>query len=76
MFESEKDNISVWHAILKEVGKAENDFVQDHSEYDLRYTIDTMKMCEKLNWTLKYIDFETGQSDMIQGILISKVGGK
>lgn len=58
----EKDNLSVLHDILKDMGKAENDFdfVQDRSGHDLRYAIDATKMREERDWEPKYTDFSAG----------------
>lgn len=64
----EKDNLSVLHDILKDMGKAENDFdfVQDRSGHDLRYAIDATKMREERDWEPKYTDFSAGWADTIK----------
>ncbi|QEA35194.1 dTDP-glucose 4,6-dehydratase [Weissella soli] len=66
--DGEKDNLSVLHAILKDMGKDENDFdfVQDRSGHDLRYAIDATKIREGLGWEPKYTDFATGLADTIK----------
>ncbi|MDU7281498.1 MAG: dTDP-glucose 4,6-dehydratase [Leuconostoc citreum] len=66
--DGEKDNITVLRAILKDMGKPEDDFdfVQDRSGHDLRYAIDATKMHEELGWQPKYTDFASGLAHTIQ----------
>ena len=66
--DGEKDNLSVLHAILKDMGKDEHDFdfVQDRSGHDLRYAIDATKIREELGWEPKYTDFADGLEDTIK----------
>ena len=64
----ERDNLSVLHDILEDMGKDENDFdfVQDRAGHDLRYAIDASKIREDLGWTPKYTDFSIGLADTIK----------
>ncbi len=60
--DGEKDNITVLHAILKAMGKPEDDFdwVRDRPGHDRRYAIDSTKLRRELGWEPQHTDFESG----------------
>ena len=60
--DGEKNNISVLKAILKAMGKAEDDFdwVKDRPGHDRRYAIDSSKLRRELGWQPKHTDFAEG----------------
>lgn len=60
--DGEKNNIDVLHAILRNMGKDENDFdwVKDRPGHDRRYAIDSSKLRAELGWTPKHTDFDKG----------------
>lgn len=66
--DGEKNNIDVLHAILKGMGKDENDFdwVKDRPGHDRRYAIDSTKLRTELGWQPQHTDFEAGLAQTIQ----------
>ena len=60
--DGEKDNISVLKAILKLMGKGEDDFewVKDRPGHDRRYAIDSGKLRRELGWLPAHTDFYQG----------------
>lgn len=66
--DGEKNNIDVLHAILKGMGKDENDFdwVKDRPGHDRRYAIDSAKLRTELGWKPKHTNFEEGLAQTIK----------
>lgn len=66
--DGEKNNIDVLHAILKGMGKVEDDFdwVKDRPGHDRRYAIDSTKLRTELGWMPKHTDFDQGLADTIK----------
>lgn len=66
--DGEKNNIDVLHAILKGMGKDENDFdwVKDRPGHDRRYAIDSTKLRTELGWQPQHTNFEEGLAQTIQ----------
>lgn len=66
--DGEKNNIDVLHAILKGMGKDENDFdwVKDRPDHDRRYAIDSTKLRRELGWQPQHTNFEEGLAQTIQ----------
>ncbi len=66
--DGEKNNIDVLHAILKCLGKDENDFdwVKDRPGHDRRYAIDSTKLRTELYWQPQHTNFEEGLTQTIQ----------
>lgn len=66
--DGEKNNIDVLHAILKGMGKTEDDFdwVKDRPGHDRRYAIDSAKLRTELGWMPKHTDFAQGLADTIK----------
>lgn len=60
--DGEKNNISVLRAILKAMGKSEDDFdwVKDRPGHDRRYAIDSSKLRRDLGWVPQHTDFSEG----------------
>ena len=60
--DGEKNNITVLRAILRAMGKSEDDFdwVRDRPGHDRRYAIDPAKLRTELGWEPKRTDFESG----------------
>lgn len=66
--DGEKNNIDVLHAILKGMGKDENDFdwVKDRPGHDRRYAIDSTKLRTELGWQPQHTNFKEGLTQTIQ----------
>lgn len=66
--DGEKNNIDVLHAILKAMGKIENDFdwVKDRPGHDRRYAIDSTKLQSELGWKPRHANFTEGLVQTIQ----------
>lgn len=66
--DGEKNNIDVLYAILKGMGKDENDFdwVKDRPGHDRRYAIDSTKLRNELGWQPQHTNFEEGLAQTIQ----------
>lgn len=66
--DGEQSNIDVLHAILKGMGKPEDDFewVRDRPGHDRRYAIDSSKLRTELGWTPKHTDFAEGLAETIR----------
>ena len=66
--DGEKNNIDVLQAILKGVGKDENDFdwVKDRPGHDGRYAIDSTKLRTELGWQPQHTNFEEGLAQTIR----------
>ena len=66
--DGEKSNIEVLRAILKAMGKAEDDFdwVKDRPGHDRRYAIDSTKLRTELGWTPTHTDFAGGLGQTIR----------
>lgn len=66
--DGEKNNIDVLHAILKCLGKDENDFdwVKDRPGHDRRYAIDSTKLRTELYWQPQHTNYEEGLTQTIQ----------
>ena len=58
---NEKSNIEIVKAILYKLGRSEDlvRYVDDRPGHDLRYAINSSKLCKELGWYPKY-DFEEG----------------
>lgn len=67
---NERKNLQIVNAILKELGKSENQisFVADRLGHDRRYAIDASKIKEELGWQPKYV-FESGIKQTIEWYL-------
>lgn len=64
----EKNNLEVMKAILRNMGKSEEDFewVKDRPGHDLRYAIDSTKLQTQLGWKPVHTDFDKGLVDTIE----------
>ena len=66
--DGEKSNLEVLRAILKAMGKDENDFdwVSDRPGHDRRYAIDSAKLRRELGWKPLHTDFASGLESTIR----------
>lgn len=66
--DGEKGNIDVLRAILRAMGRAEDDFdwVRDRPGHDRRYAIDSTKLRRELRWQPAHTDFDAGLAQTIQ----------
>ena len=66
--DGEHSNIDVLRAILRAMGRAEDDFdwVRDRPGHDRRYAIDPTKLRRELGWRPAHTDFDAGLSQTIQ----------
>lgn len=66
--DGEKSNLQVMRAILRIMGKDEDDFdwAKDRPGHDRRYAIDSTKLRSELGWQPKHIDFKEGLVQTIQ----------
>ena len=60
--DGERDNITVLRAILRAMGRPEDDFdwVRDRPGHDRRYAIDSAKLRRELGWEPSHTDFAEG----------------
>jgi len=67
---NEIDNITIVKKILKIMNKPEDliEFVEDRPGHDLRYSLDSTKISEKLEWKVK-MNFEEGLKNTVQWYL-------
>ena len=65
--DGERSNIDVLRAILKAMGKDEDDFdwVRDRPGHDRRYAIDSSKLRRELGWEPAHTDFAEGLAQTI-----------
>ena len=66
--DGERDNITVLRAILRAMGRDEDDFdwVRDRPGHDRRYAIDPTKLRTELGWRPRHTDFAEGLAETIQ----------
>ncbi len=64
----EKNNKEVIELILSLMGKDSRDYeqVNDRPGHDLRYAIDSSKICQELGWKPKFPDFKSGLEQTIK----------
>ena len=65
--DGERDNITVLRAILRAMGRPEDDFdwVRDRPGHDRRYAIDPTKLRRELGWRPRHTDFASGLAETI-----------
>ena len=65
--DGERSNIEVLRAILRLMGRDEDDFdwVRDRPGHDRRYAIDPTKLRDELGWRPAHADFERGLAETI-----------
>ncbi len=65
--DGERDNLSVMRAILRAMGRPEDDFdwVRDRPGHDRRYAIDPSRIRRELGWEPTHTDFERGLADTV-----------
>ena len=66
--DGERDNITVLRAILRAMGRPEDDFdwVRDRPGHDRRYAIDPAKIRRELGWRPRHTDFAEGLAATIE----------
>ena len=66
--DGERDNLAVLRAILRAMGRPEDDFdwVRDRPGHDRRYAIDPTKLRRELGWEPRHTDFEAGLAETIR----------
>ena len=66
--DGERSNIDVLRAILRAMGKPEDDFdwVKDRPGHDRRYAIDSTKLRRELGWEPRHTDFMSGVEKTIE----------
>ncbi len=66
--DGERNNITVMRAILRAMGKSEDDFehVKERPGHDLRYAIDSTKLRTELGWRPEYTNFDAGLKETIE----------
>ena len=66
--DGERDNITVLRAILRAMGRDEDDFdwVRDRPGHDRRYAIDSTKLRRELGWRPTHNNFEEGLEQTIE----------
>lgn len=64
----EQNNKDVIETILELMGQSRDAYerVSDRKGHDLRYAIDSSKLCNELGWQPKYTDFKLGLQDTIK----------
>lgn len=65
--DGERSNIEVLRAILRAMGRPEDDFdwVRDRPGHDRRYAIDPSKLRRELGWAPRHVEFEAGLAETI-----------
>ena len=66
--DGERSNIDVLRAILRAMGRPEDDFdwVRDRPGHDRRYAIDSSRLRRELGWEPRHTDFASGLARTIQ----------
>ena len=65
--DGERSNIEVLRAILRAMGRPEDDFdwVRDRPGHDRRYAIDSSKLRRELGWSPEHSDFDAGLAQTV-----------